>query len=95
MIMLFFFFTVPGNGRTKVTSMAATEQLVKMVLFFIDRVKTLRLSQQVCFCFVLLLYLLHILKVYCIVGLCETSSFFLRIYLLILCIEHFHRFIEP
>eukprot|EP00111_Clytia_hemisphaerica_P021047 TCONS_00062052-protein len=44
--VLLFEFKIPGNGRTKVASMGATEQLVKMVLFFIDRVKSLRLGQQ-------------------------------------------------
>lgn len=44
--VLLFEFKIPGNGSTKVSSMGATEQLVKMVLFFIDRVKALRLGQQ-------------------------------------------------
>jgi len=44
--VLLFEFKIPGNGRTKVASMGATEPLVKMVLFFIDRIKSLRLGQQ-------------------------------------------------
>lgn len=44
--VLLFEFKIPGNGRTKASDMGATEALVKMVLFMIDRIKSFRLSQQ-------------------------------------------------
>jgi len=44
--VLMFEFKVPGKGRTKADDMAATEGLVKMVLFLVDRIKLFRLSQQ-------------------------------------------------
>lgn len=43
--VLMFEFKVPGKGRTRSEDMGATEGLVKMVLFLIDRIKTFRLSQ--------------------------------------------------
>jgi len=44
--VLLFEFKIPGSGRTKASDMGATEPLVKMVLFLIDRIKAFKLSQQ-------------------------------------------------
>jgi len=44
--VLLFEFKIPGTGRTKASDMGATEPLVKMVLFLIDRIKAFKLSQQ-------------------------------------------------
>lgn len=44
--VLLFEFKIPGCGRTKASDMGATEPLVKMVLFLIDRIKAFKLSQQ-------------------------------------------------
>lgn len=44
--VLLFEFKIPGSGRTKGSDMCATEPLVKMVLFLIDRIKAFKLSQQ-------------------------------------------------
>jgi len=44
--VLLFEFKIPGTGRTKASDMGATEALVKMVLFLIDRIKAFKLSQQ-------------------------------------------------
>jgi len=44
--VLLFEFKIPGNGYTKASDMGATEQLVKMVLHLVDRVKNFKLSQN-------------------------------------------------